>query len=588
MFCGKCGRPIPEGQQDCAFCNPPAVQPEQIPQYEPAPVQQPVDPEPAFELNMPAEGSSRKKSGGKKPLIITALVLVAALVLAIFNFGNIVRFFKRSFFEPAAYLQDVEKAHVADFAKNLAESYDKSLEVYSPKGSSVDSTVTVKANDQVMSLLSTALSQNGVSLDLNWVKSISISPKVEMYENTMGVELGVGLNGTHLATVSVIMDYENEIMFLGIPELHDTHIQMDLPEELQEMDYAAILKSAQDYNGQMMEIFPSGEQIETLINRYFAIVAEGLEDVEKSTETVEVDGVEQKLLVLTAKLSQEDILKIASKLLKEAKKDDVIEDVLQAYGAYMNSLPEYANGQMPDLYEGFSQTVEEGIDALDELIDEAESGRFLTIETYLDNKDNVAGRSFTVSMEGEKVKAHYITVTEGSKFAFEAEMDTVEITGEGTIKGGKRTGSYTLSVDDTDYGTLELEDYACADDGTVSGTIRLIPADALYQMMELDNSVLSILGDAALALTMDGDTVTLGIEVGGAEMLSLSLSGETAKPSPIALPESFDVDDDDAGMKWLSELDLEAVVSKLEKAGVPEQYMDMIDQLVTSFRNEFN
>lgn len=592
MFCGNCGRPIPDGQQSCQFCNPPAQQPAQEPEqttYIP-PVQDQTPVQPDFELNMPAEGTARKKKGGNKTfLIIVALLAVVGIVLAAFNWGSIVRFFKRSFAEPAVYLQDVEKSHVADLAKDLADSYDKSLENYSPKGSAVDTTLTLKANEEFLSSMLTAIAGGDIPVDLSWLESISISPKMAMYESTMCVELGLGVNGTHLASVSVIMDYENEIILLGIPELHDTYIRVDMPEELQDLDYATMLKAAQDYNEQMMEIFPSGKQVEELINRYFAIVAEGLTDVEKANETVVVDGVKQNLLVMTAKLSQKDVLKIASKLLKEVQDDKTFKEILAAYGAYMNSY----GAPFPDLYEGFSETVEEGIEALDEMIDEAPGGKFLTIETFLDSKDNVAGRAITISVDDTKVKGHYITVTEGNEFAFEAEIkaagETIaQITGDGTIKGGTRNGSYTLSVDGTDYGTLELEDYACADDGTVSGTIRLIPEEALYEMMDVDTGMLGVLGQAALAVTMNGNTVTLGIEFGGTEMLSLSLSAETVKPSPIALPESIGADNEAAAMKWVSELDLEALVSKLEKAGVPSQYMSMIQQLVTSFRNEFN
>ena len=98
----------------------------------------------------------------------------------------------------------------------------------------------------------------------------------------------------------------------------------------------------------------------------------------------------------------------------------------------------------------------------------------------------------------------------------------------------------------------------------------------------------AILGQAAFELTINSDTVILGIETAGSKLISFEVSGQSTKPSPIALPESIGADNEAAAMKWVSELDLEALVSKLEKAGVPSQYMSMIQQLVTSFRNEFN
>lgn len=567
MFCGNCGKPIPEGQTTCQFCNPPAQQPA----------------EPDFTLAVPAEGSRPSKFSKKTLMIVVAIVVAAAVLLAAFNFAGIIRFFKRSFAEPAVYLQDVEKAHVADFAEDLATGYDKALETYSPKGSSTSGNLTLKVNEQLLSLLSNVLGRSDLSMELDWIKSISLSPEVSLYENTMRYNIGLALNNIHLATISVVMDMDNGQMLVGVPELSDRYLSMEADADTIDT-LATGLQAIRALSAEMLEVFPSGQQLEDLINRYFAIVAEGLEDVEKSTETKEVDGLKQSLLVMTVKLSQKDLLKIASNLLQEAKDDDTLKQIIEAYSAYMDETA--ANGsQYPIRYEDFSEALDEGIAELDAMIDEAESGRFLTIETYLDSKDNVAGRSVTVSMDGEKIKAHYITVTQGSKYAFEAEMDTLEITGEGKIKGGKRTGSYVLTVDGEEYGTLEIENYYRDKDGIISGTFRLIPEEGLYDMLDLDADMLSMLGQPALSLSTDGSSATVSISINDKEMVSLSLSAESALPSPIAIPDSVSADDSAAASQWLSGLDMESLLAKLQKAGVPEEYTQLIEQLLPTVTN---
>ena len=589
MFCGNCGRPIPEGQQNCQFCNPPAQQPAQEPvqtTYIP-PVQDQTPVQPDFELNMPAEGTVRKKKGGNKTfLIIVALLAVVGIVLAAFNWGSIVRFFKRSFAEPAVYLQDVEKSHVADTAKTIATNYDKALDRYYPEGSSTDTTVTVEVGDQLMSLLNTALSQSGVDLDLSWIDSITIAPKVDVYKNVQRTDLGLGINGTHLVTASVIMDMDNQLIYIGLPELHDTYLQLDLA-ELYGEDMSAMMAEnmamSPELTQRLMEAMPTGEQIEELINTYFGILLDEMTDVEKATETVKLDGLEQDLLVMTAKLSQKDVLKIAEKILKEARKDKTIEDILDSMELYMNEMSE-GYSESYDLHDMFVETVDEALAELESVMEEAEGGKFLTIETFLDSKDNVAGRAITISVDDTKVKGHYITVTEGNKFAFEAELATVEISGEGTIKDGKRTGSYTLTVADTDYVTVEIEDYACTEGGMVSGTIRVIPEPIVYEMMDMDSTVAAILGQAAFELTINSDTVILGIETAGSKLISFEVSGQSTKPSPIALPESIGADNEAAAMKWLSEMDIASVVSKLDKIGLPDEYMTLVDQFVTMFK----
>lgn len=570
MFCEKCGRPIPEGKQACEFCNPPVQQPE---------------PQPAFELNMPAEGvKPQKKKGGKLPLILIALVLVAGIVLAAVNWSSINRFFVRSFGEPAEYLADVEKESAAEAAKTLADAYDSYLASYNAKGSSAEATVTVEMSDALLSVLNTALSQNGVNMDLSWVESITLTPQVDMYENTLRAELGVGLNRVSLITLSVIWDMDSQTIFVGVPELHDTYIEMDAAELLgsdaQEVAYG--LAQSRDATKTILESLPEGAQLESLITRYVGLVLDKLENVEKETQTVKAGGLEQKLTVLKLELSQKDVLKLAEAVLEEAQDDKELKTLLNDLDKAVSEL----NGYEADLYGEFKDAVEDALDELDYIIDEAERGDFITVETFLDSSDTVVGRTVTLEMDGEEMELYYITVTEGDEFAFKAEAGTVRIDGEGTVRKGTRTGSYTLSESGTDYVTLEIEDYTQAQDGTVTGTFRLIPESALYDMMGMPTYLTSVLD--AVSLELKGDSARVAIETAGSDLLALTLSGQTAKPAAIKLPNGVSIDDETGGMQWLSQLDLDGLVSRLESAGVPDAYMDTVDQFVEMFRAEFN
>lgn len=681
MFCEKCGRPIPEGQQDCSFCNPPSQAPlHQAPQFqrapmdlsEPAPqqntyippvqepiqkplyqepVQQPAQPvyqepvqqpvyqqpmyqepvqqpvyqqpmyqepvqqpayqqpvyqepvqqpayqapvqrpapqpaqQPAFELNMPAEGRKPKKKsgGGKIVLAIVALVLVAAIVLVAINWNSITRFFNRNFAEPVVYLQDVEKENAAVLANDITAAYDSAMSMYYPEGSSVEGVITLEAGDQLMTVLGTALAQTGMNMDLSWVESISLTPSVEVYEDTMQVELGVGLNNTSVATVRAVWDMESQTILVGVPELHSTFVEMDATDVFgqEAATIAQTMAMSRQISAAFMEAMPEGTQVESLINKYLGIIIDQLSEAEKANETVKAGGLEQDLLVITVELSQKDILNMLAAVLEEAKDDETIEDILNAFGDAMSEM-----GQPVDLYEGFSQAMDNGLENLEYMIDEAEKGTFLTIETFLDNQDAIVGRTFTIEMDGEEMEAHYITVTEDGKFAFDAQMDTVAITGKGTIKDGKRTGSYTLSMEGTDYVTLELENVTTADQ--LSGTFRLIPEAAVYEMMDVDASIAGVLGQMALELTFGSEEIVVGLDMAGSDMFSFAISGEAAKPNPISLPQGVSVDDDEGGMKWISELDVDAVVSNLEKAGVPSEYMTIIEQYAEMFQEEFN
>lgn len=671
MFCEKCGRPIPEGQRSCSFCDPvpqepvlavpkferapmdlsapvkkapasaPTFQPPmQTPAYEPptqtpsyeAPVQipaftppvqavpdeapaqtpsftppvpayeapayevssyeAPAQPaaQPAFVLNTPAESSKPKRrngkggKGGKIALAIAALLLVVGVVLTVIFWGSISRFFTRTFGDPAEYLQDVEKENVAAVAGDVAVAYDEALGVLSSNGTSVDTTVTLEVSDTLRSLLGSMLTQNDIDMDLSWVKSIVLAPQIDVYEDTLRMDVGVGVNGVNIATVSAIWDTTSQSIYIGVPELNATYIQIDATELLgAEVDSVAeAMAMSRVIMGAFVEAMPESDQVEELINRYAGIIIEGISEAEKETKTVKVGSLKQDLLVVTAELSQKDILKIAAEVLETAQDDELVEEIIVNFEDSIADI----SGQPIALYDVFAESADMALDELDYMIDDAETSTFLTIDTYFDSKDEIVGRTFTVEYEDEEVSAHYITVTEGGKWAFEAEMDTLTVSGKGTIKNDTRNGSYTLSVDGVDLFTLEVEDCVCTEE-QFTGTFRLIPESAVYEMMDVDSSVSGVLNQAALKLVVAEDSVSVGIEAAGTQFVAIVLSGEIAEASQITLPAGVSTDDDAAGMKWITELNFDAVLSNMEKAGVPSQYMDMAKQLVEAFRSEF-
>ena len=85
---------------------------------------------------------------------------------------------------------------------------------------------------------------------------------------------------------------------------------------------------------------------------------------------------------------------------------------------------------------------------------------------------------------------------------------------------------------------------------------------------------------------MEEESLKIGIETGGQTLLAMTLSGSTAKPSQVAIPEGVSTEDDAGGQKWLSELDFDAVLGNLKKAGVPESYMSAIEQLVSMLKSQ--
>ena len=584
MFCGKCGRPIPEGKDTCEFCNPPAQQEVEY-HIPPAPetIPAPAAKAPEFTLSSPVEIEEKpKKKIGKLGLIIGAAALVLAVLLVALNWKPISRFFIRTFAAPETYLAVVEKDAAADVAEDIATAYDEYMNSYSPNGAVTDMEIKLEAGDMLLTALTTVLSQSGMDMDLDWVENISLSPKVEVYKNMMRADIGVGLNGTHLVTVSGVLDMDAGMIYVGVPELHETYLSMDA-EELLGYEYEEFVQTmiqSREMTEQIMELMPSGEQIKTLITTYWGLIFESIEEGEKETQKVSCGGLEQTMTVITVELSQKDVLKIAENVLKHAKKDKTIKDILGNVGDYMTDLYGYEM-DMEELFEG---AVEEALDSIDEAKEYAEKGDFITLETFINGKNEIAGRTVTVETGYDEVELYYITVEQGKKFAFQAELaDMAVVKGKGTLNGDKRTGSYTLNVNGTEYVTLELEDFACTD-GKPSGTLRIVPSSDLYSNGGAAASVVSILSTATVELTFDNSTVRLAVKVSGTEMLALTFSAGYGKAQPIDIPNSIDANDSSAAMQWVSKMDLSTLISNLKEAGVPSEYMDLIESLIPQFR----
>lgn len=580
MFCGNCGKPIPEGKDTCEFCNPPAQQEVEY-QIPPAPedIPAPAAEAPEFTLSTPVESEAKpKKKAGKLGLIIGAAALVLVVLLVALNWKPISRFFVRTFAAPQAYLAVVEKDAAADVAEDIATAYDEYLASYDSKGGTANIAVGVEVGDMLMTTLQTALSQSGVNMELAWLESVSLQPVYQVYENTMKLDLLIGINDKAITTVTGIWDMDSQQIYIGAPGLHDTFIQMDAVDLFgsDAYDIADSMIQSRKMSEQLMEILPTGEQLKTLITTYWGLIFESIEEGEKETQKVSCGGLEQSMTVITVELSQKDVLKIAEKILEHAKDDETIGDILDNVGDYMTDL----YGYEMDMEELFEEAVEEALDSIDEAKEYVERGDFITLETFIDGKNEIVGRTITVEADGEEVELYYITVTEGKEFAFQAEIaDMAVIEGEGTLSGDKRTGSYTLSVDGTEYVTLELEDFSCTD-GKPSGTLRIVPSSDLYSNAGAAASAVSILSTATVELTFDGNTVRLAVEVSGAEMLALTFSAGYGKAQPIDIPNSIDANDDKAAMEWVSELDWSALIANLKEAGVPSEYMDLIEGVI--------
>ena len=602
MFCSKCGKPTEGDQIVCPECAAAAQAAENAqPQVE---LEQPaVQPEQPIEVPSFIIGEEpvviKKKS--KKPLIfgvVAAVLAVAVAATAVF-FPYAKSFFNRTFLPAEKYMQKVETANVGkgSAVDVLGTYYGKALQNMTNPIDSVEYNVSLNVGDELMDLAGSFIAANG--LDLDWFKSVAVDVKAGTQNDTqMGGDIGLQLNGKNILTASVFMDLTQGMYYMGLPELSQTYLAMSLQnlglDTLEVRDgFASLMEQYQEMSEEMAEVLPDEQTMEELVQKYISVALGAIEDVEKETEKVTIDNVSQKFTVLTAELSEEDFVKMGIAVLKEVKNDDTIKSIVEA-------VAEYAAEMTAQMYEEYGvdapvgkdvdSLMEEFYDGIDETIDDlkdydAEDDEVLTIKTYVNMKDEICGRA--IEVDGDEV-FYSLMVRSGKKW--ESKMviaDTVEITGAGTEAKNLMDGTLKVEVESEEICELEIIGYdtKAAEAGSLIGTFRLTPGEDVYDLMDM-GAAASILGskEPALELKLATGSMEVNILLDGELLVGVGVSAKTNtgyKPSRPA--NSMNIGNMEDIEQWVSYLNIEKIKSALVDAGVPAEYVDMLDNLENMF-----
>lgn len=584
MFCTNCGSKIEDGSVFCPNCGAAIMAEEPVEAVQPEPVQAAPEVQEGFTLSSTEEVPAKKKAPKwvLPTAIVAAVAVVVAVVVAIFAGGSSANL------SGPEHLQKAEGAALDSVVDSLTNVYGTAMNTMgqTPSGSA-NMTLSVRPGESVLDLLEDQLgAEMGEEVDLSWLSNVSLSVDAELQEQLQQMEMALLLGNTDILTISFVNDLEEELCYIGIPTLSDVFLEMDAADLNEAMDQAAVSASSIDTEG-----FPSQEAVNSLLKKYIDIALGAIEDVEKTKETVELDGLKQECYVLTVKLSQEDILVIANACLEEAVDDKELESVIEAYGDWYNETYSAMYEQYGytwedvDFYDNFQDAVEELLDQMEDLIDEADSATLIKYTTYVDKKDNIIGRELKVSDAG--VKLSYLTVTQKGKFAFEADLSSVTVEGSGTIKSDKLSGEYVLEVEGEEYLTLEVTDYdqKAMEDGYLNGTFKFIPNEDLMDQILGDYSSYAMLADLALEVSIENSansgTIVLDILSGDESLLAVELKASAGDGVDIDVPsDTVDIYDEDELAEWAESVDFDTLLENLENAGVPSEYVDMLESIL--------
>lgn len=475
------------------------------------------------------------------------------------------------------YLQTLGYNYLSDATAALAKAYNAYTGKSTSSGAKVDMTLTL--GDPVLDMMEDAA---GGSMDFGFLSKVNMSMDVGTKDQLTQAKVALGLNDKDIATVTMLMDMANYAVYMGIPELNSTYIKADMMSYL--ASSGADIESMTGAINQLYSALPDGETMETILNRYIKIALAELDDVKRTASTLEVNGISQECGKMTVKIHEKDVLDIGEKVITELKKDKdvkkIIEDVVKAAADI--------SGESVDadtIYSQFQDAMDEALDMIEETKETADD-EYIELVVYLDEVHSVIGLS--LAENDDEPAVYYYTATDGEKTAMEMVLDGVyavdmngnvkkgepalEISGTGTTKNGKSSGTYTVKTSGTEILTVETKDMTAE-----SGTITLKPSEEI-----MNNSFSQLpFEDIALEIKLQKDGIELNAMSGSKKLVGISMTVKESSISSVKLPTKYvNATDSSALMDWVSDAKFDTIISNLKKAGVPSELTDLLEMYV--------
>lgn len=636
MICNKCFAEIPDDSKVCPFCGaaleaeeapaeeapaeavlaeeaPVEAAPAQAAPVEAAPAVAPVvTPAVSFE---PASEPKKAKKGGKKLLTIglpIAAVVTAAAVLVATNFGFIKGKFIKWFKSDAEYVSFVETENMKNATNDVVELYRT---LYDNLGTELEGNynaeVEVTVGDELKSLFSQyVLGSPSATNYFDFFQKANLKMNFNAKDGNLRLEGFVGVNGTNLLSANVIQTAEGE-MYLQVPELSSKYLYAEVDEPMS--GYVSVQDMVATFDAEeLKEVLPDPDLLEKVLNRYFKVAFDTIDDVDAEKVTLKIDNISQDCDAYSIEISEKMLINMAIAVLEEAKDDEelkeiimpVVEFVFISAGAYSSEIED---------------SIDDGLDdAIDELKDyrsEASREAVMILTDYVDGSHNIIGRSITfpIRLDKDEVAINIYSVEDGKDYGMKFEVVGVEGAGlcfkatgtksgdKLTVKGGLEVNIVGISnslapdgsVQSTETTSQKMEvlnfstkdlDIELLEEGIFKGTITLAPGDDLLNELASEGNVpTSVASLLALQVELvgngseDATDTTINILLAGKKALGIRLTASEGEPADIAIPskgECIDATSSEAMEAWMQDMNPQVLLDKLEAIGFPTELLE--------------
>ena len=335
----------------------------------------------------------------------------------------------------------------------------------------------------------------------------------------------------------------------------------------------------------LMKLLPEEDAFNTLLERYADLILSQIVNVKKDTKTVSCGGASQDVTVLTSTATEEELTQILITVFETMIEDDELRAIVENAEDVLEDLGFETDG----LYYSFRDALDAAVEEMKET--DTDDDNYATLVTYVDYQGNIVGRDLTLTTDDDDMEVfHYLSLTEGDKIGFSLEIPEgdVQIEGEGTKNGDKLNAVYELSVDGMNLGKLELEDVIVTDE-MMSGVYKIRPSSEIIEAMFGSTELPAGLMGDALALkfeierTQETSELAIRLTTGGSALISLECTGKWLASADVLVPSNaIDVNDTVGLAEFVTSLDFDKLISKMEEAGVPADLISIVQYYVSN------
>lgn len=519
-----------------------------------------------YGYHIPPEPQKKKRSAGKIIAVVAAAAVVVVGGVGVVNASAIGNFVKQSFSSPQSYFQYVEEKQAKETASTVADLYGSYLEQYEnmdTQSASGEITIELGANAR-------AMLQALTSTDMSFLENTKLTYEVGYQEKIMGLNLGMLISDKNVISVESILDMEGGMAYFLIPELSSQYLSTPL--DMSDVDTSANMQMSQ-----VVKTMPNADIVEDLYMDYYTTAISCIDNVEKSSETIEAGGISQKCTVLTATIDNETAKEMVEVVCTKLKSDENVETVVKDLANAQNAMEEgSADGEA--MYQEFVQTMDEAIASADSIsLDEN-----ITMTVWVNGKGEIVGRDVHVS----DAEVKYVAPSKGNKVGLEASITAdgtnYAIEGSGKVSMNKLSGEYAISSNGTDFVNLEVADYDVKkmEDGYINGTFTLSMTSeasrALTETAMTANYDLQI----DCKSSKDSSEVKISIlsldQLMGAVTITSNMNGKVDATLPAA-DAVVSAEDETALYNWIASVDWASFTASLREAGLPSEFVDSIE-----------